>query len=88
MASDGFQVSGSLMWDLTRISDERVPSILSELRLGVLFLFIRKNILSSPAFEWGMVITTPDPLLPKGKKKFKIAMCFVFFWLFRKAECD
>ena len=58
MASDGFQVSGSLMSVLTRISDERVPSILSELRLGVLFLFIRENILSSPAFEWGMVITT------------------------------
>ena len=53
MASDGFQVSGSLMWVLTRISDERVPSILSELRLGFLFLFIRENILSSPAFEWG-----------------------------------
>ncbi len=51
MASDEFQVSGSLMWVLTRISDERVPSILSELRLGVLFLFIWENILSSPAFE-------------------------------------
>ena len=25
------------MWVLTRISDERVPSILSELQLGVLF---------------------------------------------------
>ncbi len=46
------------MWVLTKISDERVPPILSELRLGVLFLFIRENILSSPAFEWGMVITT------------------------------
>ena len=31
MASDGFHVSGSLMCVLTRISDERVPSILSEL---------------------------------------------------------
>ena len=45
MVSDGFHVSGSLMWILIRISGGRVPSILSELQLGVFWL--RENILST-----------------------------------------
>ena len=33
------------------ISDKRVPTSLSELLEGVLFLVIKEKILSSPAFE-------------------------------------
>ena len=45
------------MWVFTAISEERVPSSFNELLVGVLFLFIREKILSSPAFECGIVIT-------------------------------
>jgi len=38
------------------IKEDRVPSGLSELLLGVLFLLISENILSSPALECGIVI--------------------------------
>ena len=54
---DGCQFRGSWMWVFTTIKDESVPLSSRELRLGFLFLFMRENILSSPAFECGMVIT-------------------------------
>ena len=44
------------------IIEERVPLSLSELLLGVLFLLMREKILSSPAFECGIVITTSATL--------------------------
>ena len=51
------------------ISDERVPSGLKELLLGVLFLFINENILSSPAFECGIVIITSATLNSRSNSK-------------------
>lgn len=51
------QFRGSWMWVFTTIKDKSVPLSSRELRLGFLFLFMRENILSSPAFECGTVIT-------------------------------
>ena len=45
------------MWVFTVISEERVPPSFKELLLGVLFLLIKEKILSSPALEWGIVMT-------------------------------
>ena len=41
---DGLQLSGFMIWVLTLIKDESVPSRPRELLLGVLFLLVRENI--------------------------------------------
>ena len=46
----------------TTISEKSVPLSFSELLLGVLFLLIRENILSSPALECGIVMITSATL--------------------------
>ena len=54
------------MWVFTAISEERVSSSFNELLVGVLFLFIREKILSSPAFECGIVIMASATLKSKS----------------------
>ena len=58
----GSHCSGFSMCVFNVIIEERVPLSLSELLLGVLFLLMREKILSSPAFECGIVITTSATL--------------------------
>ena len=64
---EGFHRNGFSMCVLTISKDDSVSSALSELLLGILFLFINEKILSSLAFEWGIVMMHQATFASKSK---------------------